>query len=98
MIKINNFIAKIDDEKNIRSVSKSKSNIVIRYDDYTQNELLKRAMEYDSPIHLGLPVLELSKILMYNFFYEVLGPTFKYILLHYTDTDSFALIFTSGFL
>ena len=59
-------------------------------DSYTfkQNEVLM-----DKPIYLGFSVLELSKLLMYETYYEKLQPYFGYenIQLHYMDTDSFVL-------
>ena len=59
-------------------------------DSYTfkQNEVLM-----DKPIYLGSSVLELSKLLMYETFYDKLQPYFgqKSIQLHYMDTDSFVL-------
>ena len=59
-------------------------------DSYTikQNEVL-----LDKPIYLGLTVLELSKLLMYETYYDILQPYFgqENIQLHYMDTDSFVL-------
>ena len=59
-------------------------------DSYTfkQNEVLM-----DKPIYLGFSVLELSKLLMYETYYDKLQPYFgqKNIQLHYMDTDSFVL-------
>ena len=59
-------------------------------DSYTfkQNEVLM-----DKPIYLGFTVLELSKLLMYETYYDELQPYFgrQNIQLHYMDTDSFVL-------
>ena len=59
-------------------------------DSYTfkQNEVLM-----DQPIYLGFAVLELSKLLMYETYYDKLQPYFgkENIQLHYMDTDSFIL-------
>ena len=59
-------------------------------DSYTfkQNEVLM-----DEPIYLGFTVLELSKLLMYETYYDILQPYFgqENIQLHYMDTDSFVL-------
>ena len=59
-------------------------------DSYThkQNEVLM-----DKPIYLGFSVLELSKLLMYETFYDKLQPYFGYenIQVHYIDTDAFVL-------
>ena len=47
----------------------------------------------DKPIYLGFSVLELSKFLMYETYYDKLQPYFgeENIQLHYKDTDSFVL-------
>ena len=59
-------------------------------DSYTfkQNEVLM-----DKPIYLGFTVLELSKLLMYETYFDILQPYFEQenIQLHYMDTDSFVL-------
>ena len=59
-------------------------------DSYTlkQNEVLT-----DKPIYLGFSVLELSKLLMYETYYDKLQPYFgqENLQLHYMDTDSFIL-------
>ena len=60
------------------------------YDSYIfkQNEVLM-----DKPIYLGFSVLELSKLLMYETYYDKLQPYFglEILQLHYMDTDSFVL-------
>ena len=60
------------------------------YDSYTskQNEV-----KTDKPIYLGFALLELSKILMYETYYDKLQPYFgqRNLHLHYMDTDSFVL-------
>ena len=59
-------------------------------DSYTfkQNEVLM-----DKPIYLGFTVLELSKLHMYETYYDILQPYFgqENIQLHYIDTDAFVL-------
>ena len=59
-------------------------------DTYTfrQNEVLK-----DKPIYLGFTVLELSKLHMYETYYDILQPYYgqENIQLHYFDTDAFVL-------
>ena len=47
----------------------------------------------DKPIYLGFTVLQLSKLLMYETYYDILQPYFgqENIQLHYMDTDSFVL-------
>ena len=55
---------------------------------FKQNEVLM-----DKPIYLGLSVLELSKLLIYETYYDKLQPYFgqENIQLHYMDFDSFVL-------
>ena len=59
-------------------------------DSYTfrQNEVLM-----NRPIHLGVAVLELSKLHMYETYYDLLQPYFgqKKFQLPYIDTDAFVL-------
>ena len=47
----------------------------------------------DKPIYLGFAVLEVSKLLMYETYYDKLQPNFeeKNLQLNYMDTDSFVL-------
>ena len=47
----------------------------------------------DKPIYLGFAILELSKLHMYETYYDKLQPFFglENIQLHYTDCDSFVL-------
>ena len=47
----------------------------------------------DQPIYLGFVVLELSKLHMYETYYDKLQPYFgqKSFQLHYIDTDAFVL-------
>ena len=86
------FIEKDEYKKNQQSkmtfngIHKSYENC----DSYTfkQNEILM-----DKPIYLGFAVLEISKLHMYETYYDKLQSYFgqKNIQLHYMDTDSFIL-------
>ena len=51
----------------------------------------KYKIVFNKPIYIGFCVLELSKHLMYDFYYNKLQNIFKDINLIYTDTDSFLL-------
>ena len=56
----------------------------------------KEKTVFDEPIYLGFTVLELSKLLMYEFYYKTLEPHWQNkVQLHYMDTDSFVLSFDS---
>ena len=88
------FIKKDDITHIIKQQSKLTFNGIHKsyenYDSYTfkQNEILM-----DKPIYLGFSVLELSKLHMYETYYDILQPYFgiENIQLHYLDTDSFVL-------
>ena len=46
----------------------------------------------NKPVYLGLPILDLSKAVMYEFWYDYLKPKYGEIVkLCYMDTDSFIL-------
>ena len=88
------FVKKDDYREIIKQQSKLTFNGIHKSyencDSYThkQNEVLM-----DKPIYLGFSVLELSKLLMYETYYNKLQPYFgqEKIQLHYMDTDSFVL-------
>ena len=55
-------------------------------------EMKKTKVKMNKPIYLGLSILEISKILMHEFWYDYMKP--KYVnnaKLCYTDTDSFII-------
>ena len=53
----------------------------------------------NKPIYLGMSILYISKILIYEFWYDYIKPKYKdKAKLCYTDTDSFVInIFTEDF-
>ena len=71
-----------DDYEILKAVSKPTCKDVIRYENYTLIEFYKNEIQYDKPIYLGSTVLELSKLYMYKFFYIVLNPSLKNLMLH----------------
>ena len=89
-----NFIEKDDTDKIVKQQSKSTFNGIHKSyencDSYTFKQI-ENLM--DKPIYLGFTVLELSKLLRYETYYDKLQPFFKQenIQLHYMDTDSFVL-------
>ena len=85
-----------DEEKIMKSVSKPTFKNITRYKDYSQIEYIKKKIEYDSLVYVGVTILELSKLHMYDVFYIILQPSLKNLQLHYMDTDSFVLSFTEG--
>ena len=52
-------------------------------------EVAQTTITLDKPIYVGFSVLELSKLLMFKFHYEVMKPNFPEAVLCFTDTDSF---------
>ena len=88
------FIKKDDYREIIKQQSKLTFNGIHKSyencDSYTfeQNEVL-----IDKPIYLGFTVLELSKLLMYETYYDILQPYFgqENIKLPYMDCDKFVL-------
>ena len=88
------FIKKDEEEKMVKWQSKLTFNGIHKcyekYDSFTfkMNEVLM-----DKPIYLGFSVLELSKLLMYETYYDKFQPYFgeENIQLHYTDCDSMVL-------
>ena len=78
-----------DEEKIMKSISKPTFKNITRYKDYSQIEYIKKKIEYDSAVYVGVTILELSKLHMYDVFYNILQPSLKDLQLHYMDTDSF---------
>ena len=55
-------------------------------------EMKKTKIKMNKPIYLGLSVLEISKILMYEFWYDYMKPKYgNNVKLCYMDTDSFIM-------
>ena len=94
----NRLKIKFNKKDNYREIIKQQSKVTFNgfhksyenCDSYTfkQNEVLM-----DKPIYLGFTVLELSKILMYETYYDKLQPYFgqENLQLHFVDTDAFVL-------
>ena len=83
-----------NDYEILKAVNKPTCKDVIRYENCTLIEIYKKEIQYDKPINLGSTVLELSKLHMYKFYYDVLNLSLEDINLHYMDTDSFILIYS----
>ena len=55
-------------------------------------EMKKTKVKMNKPIYLGLSILEISKILMYEFWYDYMKPKYgDNVKLCYMDTDSFIM-------
>ena len=62
-------------------------------------EMKKTKVKMNNPVYLGMSILDISKILMYEFWYDYLEPKYKdKAKLCHMDTDSFVInIFTDDF-
>ena len=55
-------------------------------------EMKKTKVKMNKPIYLGLSILDISKILMYEFWYNFMKPKYNdNVKLWYMDTDSFII-------
>lgn len=55
-------------------------------------EFEKTSILMDKPISIGMAILDISKVVMYEFYYDYLKPKYgSDVCLAYTDTDSFVL-------
>ena len=55
-------------------------------------EIKKTRVKMAKPLYLGMPILDISKILMYEFQYDYIKPKYgDKVKLCYTDTDSFII-------
>ena len=55
-------------------------------------EMKKAKVKMNKPIYLGLSILEISKILMYEFWYDYMKPKYNdNVRLYYMDTNSFKI-------
>ena len=55
-------------------------------------EMKKTKAKMNKPVYLGLPILEISKTLMYEFWYDYMKPKYAdNVKLCYMDTDSFII-------
>ena len=58
-------------------------------EDLLATEMKKIELKMDKPVYLGLSILEISKTLMYEFWYDYIKPKYQQnSKLCYTDTDS----------
>ena len=67
-------------------------------EDLSVVEMYKTKVKMDKPIYLGLSISEISKILMYEFWYDYMKPKYNdNVKLCYMDTDSFMNMKTEDF-
>lgn len=64
-------------------------NRIIYHENLSAVECAKEVVILDKPIYIGFTVLELSKLHMYDFHYNIIKKYYKQVNLLYIDTDSF---------
>ena len=89
------------------TADKKRSNLVselnyntINYisEDLSIIEMNKTKLKMNKPIYLGLSILEISKLLMYEFWYDYMKPKYgNNVKLCYMDTDSFIMNIKTDF-
>ena len=87
------LISIYDEEKIMERQSKLSFDGLIKcYDEFIAYKFKKSKITFKQPIYLGFSILELSKLLMYEYYYEKFQPYWQNNLqLCYMDTDSFIL-------
>ena len=81
------------DKKRIKLVSEPNYHTInLISEDFSIIEMKKNKVKMNKPIYLGLSLLEISKILMYEFWYDYMKPKYdNNVKLCYMDTDSFIM-------
>ena len=81
------------EEKRIKLVSEPNYQTSKRFSEYLLAiETKKTKVKVNSPLYLGISILDISKTLMYEFWYDYLKPKYKdKAKLCYMDTDSFVI-------
>ena len=88
------------DEKRNKLVSEPNYHTTKRFsENLLAIEMKKTKVKMNKPIYLGMSILDISKTLMYNFWYDYFKPKYgDKAKLCYTDTDSFIIhIITEDF-
>ena len=81
------------DKKRSKLVSEPNSHTInLISEDLSIIEMKKTKVKMNKPIYLGLSILEISKTLMYEFWYDYMNPKYgNDVKLCYMDTDSFVM-------
>ena len=81
------------DKKRSKLVSEPNYHIINLISEYLSIiEIKKTKIKMSKPIYLGLSILEISKTLIYEFWYDYMKPKYdNKVKLCYTDTDSFII-------
>ena len=83
----------LTDKKRSRLVSEPNYHTInLISEDLSIIEMKKTKVKMNKPIYLGLSILEISKTLMYKFWYDCMKPKYaNNVKLCYMDTDSFIM-------
>ena len=90
------LIEKSDIHKILNRQSKlSFDDKIAEYEKFNLYSFNKETIKFTKPMYVGFSVLDLSKLLMYEWFYDKMQPYFgeDKLELHYLDTDSFIFSF-----
>ena len=81
------------DKKRSKLVSEPNNHTInLISEDLSITEVKKAKVKMNKPIYLGLSILEISKILMYEFWYDYMKPKYdNKVKLYYMGTDSFIM-------
>ena len=81
------------DRKRSKLVSEPNYHTInLSFEDLSIIEMKKTKVKMNKPIYLGLSILEIGKILMYEFWYDYMKPKYNdNVRLCYMDTDSFIM-------
>ena len=88
------------EEKRIKLVSEPNYHTTKQFsENLLAIEMKKKKVKMNKPVYLGMAILDISKTLMYEFWYDYIKQKYKdKAKLCYTDTDSFVIhIFTEDF-
>ena len=68
---------------------------IAEYEKFSLYSFNRESFKNTKPIYVGFSVLELSKLLLYEWFYDKMQPYFgkDNLELHHLDTDSFTFSF-----
>ena len=83
----------VEDYKNVSTIQPIKGCHIINEELVGVSKVkAKPVLKLDKPIYLGMSILDLSKVHMYSFYYDVLKARYKDdVRLIYTDTDSYVI-------
>ena len=87
LVTIDKKRSKLDSEPNYHTINLISENLSIM-------EMRRTKVKMNKPIYLGLSILEISKLLMYEFWYDYMKPKYDdNVKLCYMKTDSFIMNF-----